>query len=98
MAFMRTPEEHTAAIARAVPARGQVRVPLADAAGRTLAVPVTADVDSPRFDNSQMDGYALSDAHVAATPGTFTVGKTCPPAPTRTSSTRTVSPDRSPPS
>jgi len=78
MAFMRTPEEHTAAIARAVPARGQVRVPLADAAGRTLAVPVTADVDSPRFDNSQMDGYALSDAHVAATPGTFTVGKTLP--------------------
>lgn len=78
MAFMRTPEEHTAAIAKAVPARGQVRVPLADAAGRTLAAPVTAGVDSPRFDNSQMDGYALSSAHVAATPGVFTVGETLP--------------------
>lgn len=35
-------------------------VPLHDAGGRVLATSVAARQDSPRFDNSQMDGYALS--------------------------------------
>jgi len=34
-------------------------VPLAEARGRVLARPVTAPLDLPPFDNSQMDGYAV---------------------------------------
>jgi molybdopterin molybdotransferase len=34
-------------------------VPVADAAGRTLAEPVVADRPLPPFDRAQMDGYAL---------------------------------------
>ena len=35
-------------------------VPLYHAAGRILAQDVTARMDVPSFDNSQMDGYALT--------------------------------------
>lgn len=38
---------------------GAEAVPLADAAGRVLAVPVVADVAVPGFDRAAMDGYAL---------------------------------------
>ncbi|WP_173921365.1 gephyrin-like molybdotransferase Glp [Agromyces sp. Marseille-P2726] len=41
------------------------RVPLSDAAGRTLATSVDALVDLPSFDNSAMDGYAVRRADVA---------------------------------
>jgi molybdopterin molybdotransferase len=36
-------------------------VPLAEAAGRVLAAPVIAEVDSPRSDVSAMDGFALRE-------------------------------------
>ncbi|GAB2502962.1 Molybdopterin molybdenumtransferase [Corynebacterium atrinae] len=73
---MVTPEEHAAAIARLIADQPAVAVPLIDAPGRLLAAPVTAAFDSPRFDNSQMDGYALSAAHLAG--GEFSVGATLP--------------------
>lgn len=71
---MVTPEEHAAAIARLITEQPAVAVPLIDARGRLLAAPVTAEFDSPRFDNSQMDGYALSAAHLAG--GELPVGTT----------------------
>ncbi len=40
-------------------------VPLADAASRVLAEDVVADIDSPRFDNSSMDGFAVRAADLA---------------------------------
>ena len=42
------------------------RVPVSDAAGRTLAASVDALVDLPGFDNSAMDGYAVRRVDVAA--------------------------------
>ena len=47
---------------------GPETVPLEDAAGRVLAAPVTARIDSPRSDVSAMDGYAVRDADLAAFP------------------------------
>jgi molybdopterin molybdotransferase len=41
------------------PDLGSEPVPLADAAGRLLAGPVTSDVDVPSFRRSAMDGYAV---------------------------------------
>lgn len=73
---MRTPEEHLSAVRAAFPTPGVQLVPLIDAPSRTLARDVTAAHPSPRFDNSQMDGYALSTAHLAG--GTFPVGPTLP--------------------
>lgn len=73
---MRSPEEHLAAVLEAVPARGVTTVPLADAAGRLLARDLVAAHPSPRFDNSQMDGFALSPEQVATAPAEFTVGQT----------------------
>ena len=73
---MRTPEEHLSAVRAAFPTPGVQLVPLLDAPSRTLARDVTAAHPSPRFDNSQMDGYALSTAHLAG--GTFPVGPTLP--------------------
>ncbi len=40
------------------------RVPLAEAAGRVLAEPVTAKRDQPPFDASAMDGYAVNGTEV----------------------------------
>ncbi|HRI44776.1 MAG TPA: molybdopterin molybdotransferase MoeA [Fimbriimonadaceae bacterium] len=37
------------------------RVPLRDGNGRVLASDVIAQIDSPRFDNSAVDGYAISE-------------------------------------
>lgn len=71
---MRTFEEHFAAVRDTVGARETVSLPLLDAAA--LHAPVAEDVvarfDSPRFDNSQMDGYALPHSEG----GTFQVGPT----------------------
>ncbi|WP_312977817.1 molybdopterin molybdotransferase MoeA [Corynebacterium sp.] len=72
----RTPEGHLAAVRGLL---GELPVEYAapaDAVGRRLAADVSAVEDSPRFDNSQMDGYALGDAHLAG--GTFPVGPTIP--------------------
>lgn len=73
---MRSPEEHLAAVLEAVPARAVGTVPLADAAGRLLARDLVAAHPSPRFDNSQMDGFALSPEQVATAPAEFRVGET----------------------
>lgn len=43
-------------------------VPLANAAGRVLARPVIARIDSPRSDVSAMDGYAVREADLAQFP------------------------------
>ncbi|MDO5668427.1 MAG: molybdopterin molybdotransferase MoeA [Corynebacterium sp.] len=68
---MRTPEDHAAAIAAVLPVRGTEFVPLGEALGRVLAAPFQAVADSPLFDNSQMDGFALP-----STGGTYEVGPT----------------------
>lgn len=73
---MRSPEEHLAAVRELVPARGVVTVPLTETPGRTLAHELIAAHPSPRFDNSQMDGFALSAAHLRQAPGEFTAGET----------------------
>lgn len=60
-------DAHLARVLAGVAPLGRVEtVGLADAAGRTLAVPVDALVDLPSFDNSAMDGYAVREADVAA--------------------------------
>jgi molybdopterin molybdotransferase len=41
---------------------GRESVPLAEAAGRVLAAPVAAGIDSPPADCSAMDGYAVREA------------------------------------
>ena len=53
-------------------------VPLDHAAGRILAQDVTARIDVPSFDNSQMDGYALTAAAVDREDRIFTVGREIP--------------------
>ena len=53
-------------------------VPLDYAAGRILAQDVTARMDVPSFDNSQMDGYALTAAAVDRKDRIFTVGREIP--------------------
>lgn len=49
---------------------GSERVPIAEAAGRVLAEPVVAMIDSPPADSSAMDGYAVRDLDL---PGTLRV-------------------------
>ncbi|BEV71224.1 MULTISPECIES: gephyrin-like molybdotransferase Glp [unclassified Paludibacterium] len=50
------------ALAQALtPIDGQESVPLTEARGRRLAEPLLARLDTPAFDNSAMDGYALAD-------------------------------------
>lgn len=73
----RSPEQHAAEIAGRVPQRPTAAMGLVEAAefGARVARDVTAAHPSPRFDNSQMDGYALSDTHVEA-PGEYRVGPT----------------------
>ncbi|HCT14117.1 MAG TPA: molybdopterin molybdenumtransferase MoeA [Corynebacterium nuruki] len=70
----RTPEDHLAAVRELVGTREITDLPPAAAVGRTLARAVAAVEDSPRFDNSQMDGYALGERHLAG--GSFPVGPT----------------------
>ena len=53
-------------------------VPLDHAAGRILAQDVTARMDVPSFDNSQMDGYALTAAAVDREDRIFTIGREIP--------------------
>lgn len=72
----RSPEEHLAAIGEMVGQRPVVSLPAADALGRVLARDVLSPGDSPAFDNSQMDGYALGELHLGG--GSFPVGVTVP--------------------
>lgn len=53
-----------------------VSLPLSEALGRRLAFDVVTQYPSPRFDNSQMDGYGIGYANVAG--GRFRVGPDVP--------------------
>lgn len=59
----RSPEQHLQAIGRHLNGAGwrprSEHVPVGEALGRVLAADVAAQIDSPAFDNSQMDGYAV---------------------------------------
>jgi molybdopterin molybdotransferase len=48
-------------------------VQLAEAAGRVLALPVIARIDSPRFDVSAMDGYAVREADLTNLPAKLAI-------------------------
>lgn len=48
-------------------------VAVAGAAGRVLARPVVAKIDSPRSDVSAMDGYAVREADLAAVPASLMI-------------------------
>jgi len=63
-------DEALSLIARVAKPLGDEQVQLGEAKGRVLAEPVTASVDSPPFDVSAMDGYAVRDADL---PGRLTV-------------------------
>jgi molybdopterin molybdotransferase len=52
---------------------GTERVELVKAAGRVLAVPVVAAIDSPRVDVSGMDGYAVCEDDLAGFPVTLQI-------------------------
>lgn len=52
-------QEALAAMLPSFPPREAAEVSLADALGRTLAAPLVALLDQPRFDHSAMDGYAV---------------------------------------
>ncbi|MDO5728558.1 MAG: molybdopterin molybdotransferase MoeA [Actinomycetaceae bacterium] len=89
---MRSPEAHLESVADLFPAYGcnllldrtdlvrkySVTVPLSEAVGRITAGEVRALAPSPLFDNSQMDGYAVSQQHLDALPARFPVGATVP--------------------
>jgi molybdopterin molybdotransferase len=53
--------------------RASETVTLANAAGRVLARPVVAQIDSPRSDASAMDGYAVREADLDSLPASLKV-------------------------
>jgi len=58
---------------------GREVVPLGGAAGRVLAEPVIAAIDSPRADVSAMDGYAVRESDLAGLPAALrVVGESLP--------------------
>ena len=62
---MRTVDEHAAAVLALAPSAVRVQVPLREACGLVAAAPVLADCDSPAFDSSAMDGFAVRWADLA---------------------------------
>jgi len=71
---MLTPSEALARVLAHIPQPGHVEaVPLARAAGRTLARAAISDVDLPPFEKSMMDGFALAAASLPAAGGTLAV-------------------------
>lgn len=66
MSALRTVEEQRSRVLARVGVIEAITVPLAAAAGRTLAEPLRAAVDIPVFDNSAMDGFAVRYADVVA--------------------------------
>jgi molybdopterin molybdotransferase len=62
---MRPIEEALELVLRHAQPRAPVSVPVADACGRTLAEEITSDIDSPPFDKSLVDGYAVVAADIA---------------------------------
>ncbi|RPI89330.1 MAG: molybdopterin molybdenumtransferase MoeA, partial [Planctomycetaceae bacterium] len=65
---MLTVEEALSAIEGVVVPLPTLRVPLADSLGLVLAEAGVADLDSPPFDKSLMDGYAVRSEDVARAP------------------------------
>lgn len=63
---MRTADEHSAAALALAPAPVAIELGLREALGHVTASAVVARVDSPPFDNSAMDGYAVLWADVRA--------------------------------
>ncbi|WP_118858337.1 molybdopterin molybdotransferase MoeA [Sphingomonas mesophila] len=61
-------DEAVAVIRRIAAPVGTLSVPIHLAAGRVLAEPVIAWIDSPRADVSAMDGYAVRDADLSDRP------------------------------
>lgn len=66
-------DEAVGRLRRAARPMGTQAVPIAEAAGRVLAAPVIASLDSPRYDVSTMDGYAVRDADVESLPARLAV-------------------------
>lgn len=66
---MRTAAEHAAAALALAPDPVPVDVGLRQALGHVTAAPVAARVDSPPFDNSAMDGFAVRWADVDSASG-----------------------------
>ena len=74
---MTSPESHLQRIRQLVSAHAKStteQIPIEQSLGRTAAADIIAVFDSPRFDNSQMDGYAIPTADG----GTFEVTDTIP--------------------
>ncbi|MEY8208674.1 molybdopterin molybdotransferase MoeA [Corynebacterium sp. MNWGS58] len=77
-----TPEEHLANISSLLEKFASwprtETIPVASALERCVTATVTAPYDSPRFSNSQVDGYALSQAALERVPADFLVGADIP--------------------
>src|SRR5699024_11805449 len=73
----RSLEAHVSALVAALSVRtiGAETVRASDALDRALVDDLHAPFDLPRFDNSQMDGFALD---ATSTPGSFDVGAMIP--------------------
>ena len=74
---MTSPESHLKRIRQLVAdhcERRTEQIPIEKSLGRTTSADIIAGFDSPRFDNSQMDGYAVP----AADGGRFEVAATIP--------------------
>ncbi|MDO5719667.1 MAG: molybdopterin molybdotransferase MoeA [Actinomycetaceae bacterium] len=87
---MRSPESHLEAVADLIPGYGchlewegdgipndyYEQIPLAEAVDRVTTFDIHAELPSPPFNNSQMDGYAISDNQLALLPTHLPVGPT----------------------
>jgi molybdopterin molybdotransferase len=71
-----TVDQAIAKILSEIPPRPAVSLPLDDARSLTLASNVVSSIDSPPFDKSQMDGFAVRAADVAAVPATLRLVET----------------------
>lgn len=69
-------EEHLAAVRVAVGDLGVKRIPAVSSSGRRLVENIFARLDSPTFDNSQMDGYAIPTVPGPGKTTRFEVGPT----------------------
>ena len=63
---MRTIDEALGLVLRHAQCKQAVRVPVADALGLVLAEDVVSDIDSPPFDKSLVDGYAVAASGAVA--------------------------------
>ena len=75
---MRSVAEHLDAVLALGAPLPPVAIPLADALGCVLAVPVRATTPLPPYDSSAMDGYGVRAADVADAPVTLTVLDSAP--------------------